>query len=289
MSKAAHIIYITVFVAITTIIIVALAYKGISYYRVSLEERFYHRDNNILKPSGSIGHSLGVTGSVCIILGVGSYMVRKRSRVLARLGLLKYWLEFHIFMCVLGTFLVVYHTSFKIGGIAAVSFWSMATVFASGIAGRVIYLQIPRTQQGRELDLKEVRDLRGNVMEKIRENYNLDDNSVKFITYSIEDQSTFFTGNRVTRAMKKRSAERNSLKSIAGFLKEREFPHSESSQIVALVKNDIRLGRTIERLELLKNIFRYWHVFHLPFAILMLIFMMLHVTVTVALGYRWIF
>lgn len=289
MSRAVHFIYIGVFVILTTIVVFTLTYKGLSYYKVSLEERFYHPDNNSLKSSGYVGHSLGIIGSLCIIIGVATYMVRKRYRSLSRFGLVKYWLEFHIFMCVLGSFMVVFHTAFKLGGLAAVSFWSMVTVFMSGIAGRVIYLQIPRSMEGRELDLKEVRDLRNDIIEKISGSYNLDEDSIKFITYSIENRSVLNPGKKFLPVFNRRFEDRKSVRSIRELLREKKLSRSESSRVVALVKNDIRLGRELERLEFMKNIFTYWHVFHLPFALLMLIFMIIHVIVTVALGYRWIF
>ncbi len=289
MSKGVHLIYIGIFVAVTSIVLIGLTYRGISYYRVSIEERFYHPDHNRFKPSGYIGHSLGITGSLLILIGVGSYMARKRYRSLSRFGLLKYWLEFHIFMCILGTILIVFHTAFKIGGLAAVSFWSMATVFISGFAGRVIYLQIPRTMEGRELDLKEVRDMRADVVEKIKGSYDFDKQSFKFITLAIENRSGLYTGSRFTGFLKNYFSDRASVTDVSNYLKENKISGSEFSRIVALVKDDLRLGRTIERLEMMKNLFRYWHVFHLPFAILMLIFMIFHVIVTVALGYRWIF
>ncbi len=289
MSRGAHFIYISVFVAITLIVTVSLAFHGISYYRVSLEERFYHPDNKTLKPSGYVGHSLGIIGSICIIIGVGSYMARKRYRSLYRFGLLKHWLEMHIFLCVLGTFLVVFHTAFKIGGLAAVSFWSMAIVFLSGIAGRVIYLQIPRTMEGRELDLKEVREMRNDILAKIRDSYNLDGETFKFISLSIENRSVVYTENHSPGFLKKSRDDRMAINDIRSFLREHKLSRSERSLIISLVKDDIRLERTIGRLELMKNLFWYWHVFHLPFAIIMLIFMVVHVTVTVALGYTWIF
>ena len=87
-------------------------------------------------------------------------MARKRYRILSRIGLLKHWLEFHIFLCTLGPILVLFHTAFKFGGLVAISFWSMVAVFLSGIIGRFIYLQIPRTIEGRELSLNEVRDMK---------------------------------------------------------------------------------------------------------------------------------
>jgi hypothetical protein len=289
MSKVVHLIYVGIFVVVTSIVFIALSYKGISYYTVSLEERFYHADHNNLKPSGYVGHSLGIAGSLCIIIGVGTYMARKRYRSLSHLGLVKYWLEFHIFMCILGSIMIVFHTAFKFGGLAAISFWSMVTVFVSGIAGRIIYLQIPRTMEGHELDQKEVREMRNDIVTKIRSSHDFDEESFKLVTYSIENRSGIYAGNKLPGFLKNYFNDRTSVNEVKGYLKENKISGSEYSRIVALVKDDIRLGRTIERLDNLKNLFRYWHVFHLPFAILMLIFMILHVIVTVALGYSWIF
>jgi hypothetical protein len=56
-----------------------------------------------------------------------------------------------------------------------------------------------------------------------------------------------------------------------------------------MVRNDIKLNRRIDRLEYMQNLFRYWHVAHLPFALVMLIIMIVHVGVTILFGYRWIF
>ncbi|MEZ4951385.1 MAG: hypothetical protein R2784_18655 [Saprospiraceae bacterium] len=56
-----------------------------------------------------------------------------------------------------------------------------------------------------------------------------------------------------------------------------------------LFKNEISLNNKINRLQTMQNLFKYWHVAHLPFAVIMLIIMVIHVGVTLAFGYRWIF
>src|SRR5450759_4235691 len=149
MSKTAHRIFIGILVAIVFIATIAILYKGLSYYKLSLEERVYHPDHSLLKPSGIVGHGLGIVGSLLMIIGMTTYMARKRYRALSRLGSLKNWLEFHIFLCTLGPIMVLFHTAYKFGGLVAVSFWSMVAVFLSGIIGRFIYIQIPRSIEGR--------------------------------------------------------------------------------------------------------------------------------------------
>jgi hypothetical protein len=202
---------------IVLIVFGGLIFNGISYYSTALEERPFHVEHQSLKPSGGWGHGMGILGSLFMIIGVSAYMIRKRYRRWSRLGLVKHWLEFHIFLCTLGPILVLFHTAFKFGGLVAISFWSMVAVFLSGIIGRFIYIQIPRTIEGRELSLREVTEMKQGI-------------------------------------------------------------ESETS-----------LERRIKRLERMQNLFKYWHVAHLPFALVMLIIMVIHVGVTIVFGYRWIF
>ena len=49
-----------VFVLLTAVAIIYLSYTGFSYYKTSLEERFFQPDHIVLKPSGAIGHGLGI-------------------------------------------------------------------------------------------------------------------------------------------------------------------------------------------------------------------------------------
>jgi hypothetical protein len=39
----------------------------------------------------------------------------------------------------------------------------------------------------------------------------------------------------------------------------------------------------------MQDYLRYWHVAHLPFALVMLFIMIIHVVVAVLFGYKWIF
>jgi hypothetical protein len=221
MSTTTHRIYLGILVSIVFVVLILLIHNGLSYYRSGVDGRVVHPDHLALRSSGILGHGLGIAGSLSIIAGVAGYMIRKRSRSLARTGLLKYWLEFHIFLCTLGPVLILFHTAFKFGGLVAVSFWSMTAVFLSGIAGRFIYIRIPRSVEGRVLTVNEIREMK-------------DDRGKTLID---EDQ----------------------------------------------------INRTIKRLDKMQRLFGYWHVVHLPFAIVMLIIMLIHVGVTVLFGYRWIF
>ena len=289
MSDIAHRIFLSTLVTIVCVVTILLIYKGISYYNVSLEERVYHPDHALLKPSGALGHGMGIIGSSFMIIGMLSYMMRKRYRSLSRLGLLKHWLEFHIFLCTLGPILVLFHTAYKFGGLVAISFWSMVAVFMSGIIGRFIYIQIPRSIEGRELSLNEVKEMKSDVAGIIRNTYNLDEESYNILVDSIKKKVELYRKNVIVRYIRKYLDDRKSIHSVKNVLKKNNLPEAENKKVLALVKHDIMLNRRIERLDTMQNLFKYWHVAHLPFALVMLIIMIIHVAVTLVFGYRWIF
>ena len=284
-----HRFYIGILIGVVFSTIIILTWMGYSYYNLPIESRFFHPHHEFLKPGGVWGHGIGIIGTILIIIGIVSYMARKRMRSMARMGVLKYWLEFHIFLCTLGPILVLFHTAFKFGGLVAISFWSMVAVFLSGIVGRFIYLQIPRTIEGRELSLAEVRDMKGDIGTVLTDSYKFDEESKAIIVESTKKKVELYQKNIFIKALKRRSDDRKALRGVKSVIKSNHLNKHESSKIMHLVKHEISLNRRIDRLLTMQKIFTYWHVAHFPFAIVMMIIMAVHVAVTIAFGYRWIF
>lgn len=289
MSKIGHRIFLTILATIVVITTIWLIYNGLHYYRISLAERVFQPDHELLKPSGLLGHGVGIIGSLFMIIGVTSYMVRKRYRSLSRIGLLKHWLEFHIFLCTLGPILVLFHTAFKFGGLVAISFWSMVIVFLSGIAGRFIYIQIPRSVEGRELSLNEVRALRNDIPGIADNSFNLTEESYNILVDSVKTRVELYGKHSFVRYIKRNRDDRRIFNSVKTIMRRNNLPETEYKKLMNLIKNEMRLNRKTDRLDMMHNLFKYWHVAHLPFAITMLVIMIIHVGVTLLFGYRWIF
>jgi hypothetical protein len=284
MSPRLHLIYLSTLTIIVIIVTTFLVFNGSNYYLTELEERFYHQDHNALKPSGLYGHGLGIVGTLLIIIGVFGYMARKRFKVFSRIGVLKHWLEFHIFLCTLGPIMILFHTAFKFGGIVSISFWSMVAVVASGVVGRFIYLQIPRTIQGQELSLHEIHELRANISKGMQENLgSINDDIATIINTSTVKVHGFrsFWQQYIIDFQKKTS--------IKAKLKNQNFSLESISNIMKLVNDEMSMSRKIRRLVTMQKLFRYWHIAHLPFALIMLIIMVIHVAVSLTFGYTWIF
>ncbi|MCF8274411.1 MAG: hypothetical protein K9I95_11320 [Flavobacteriaceae bacterium] len=260
-------------VAIIVIATAYLAYIGYTYYNTPLEERFYHSQHKWFKPSGIYGHGLGIVGTLLILIGVTLYIARKRYNFLSKVIRLKYLLEFHIFLCTLGPIMVLFHTAFKFGGIVSIAFWSMVAVVLSGVVGRFIYIQIPRTLEGRELTLNEVKGLKTDLSTTINEEIEVDDQLKQLIL-------------GISNAEKPSYLEIRKLKNE---LIKKKFPKEDRNYILKLVKDDVSLTGKINRLLLMQKLFKYWHVAHLPFALIMLIIVIIHIAITLAFGYKWIF
>lgn len=286
MTRTTHTVFIGTMVAITVVATAYLAFTGYSYYELPLEERFYHPRHAWFKPSGAFGHGIGILGTCMILFGVTIYIARKRYNFMAKQLRLKYLLEFHIFLCTLGPILVLFHTAFKFGGLVSVAFWSMVAVVASGVIGRFIYIQIPRTIEGRELSLNEVKNLRNDLVEKLKASDGFDDKLISLIT-GVEKSDGLVTMG--PNFMARYTRERKAIGMIRASLRQRNVAREEQVSIIRMVKDEFALGHRMGRLLTMQQLFKYWHVAHLPFALIMLIVLVIHVAVTLAFGYRWIF
>lgn len=284
-----HRIYIGILILVVLLAATFLAYHGYSYYSLNIEQRFFHPEHQTLKPSGLFGHTLGILGSLMMLVGVSTYMLRKRVSKFSRLGILKYWLEFHIFLCTLGPMFVLYHTAFKFGGLVAVSFWSMVAVVLSGVIGRYIYLQIPRTIEGREMNLSEINQIKDELNNRLVTVYDIDEQALQEILNAVKNRPDRSGNSMVARSIAKFKFERKTVTEVRKILKQNKVVGKVYKEVIKIIKVEINLNRKIDRLISMQNLFKYWHVAHLPFALLMLIIMLIHVGVTITFGAHWIF
>ena len=252
------------------------AVGGISYYLTPLIARPRHPLYWALKPGGELGHDFGMVGSAMMIVML-AYSLRKRLRILRRLGPLTVWLDYHILLGVCGPLFVILHSSFKVGGLVALSFWSMIAVAASGVLGRFLYRQIPRTRAGDELSLADVERLDRELTRELIEELSVPRETVEQIAAIAEEGID----------------PRRSLASLllgmtfGPFVLRRRLQHlvKGAPRFEKAVMRKALLRRRIVLWERLREIFHYWHVLHKPFALIMYLFMVLHVAVAWSTGY----
>jgi hypothetical protein len=59
------------------------------------------------------------------------------------------------------------------------------------------------------------------------------------------------------------------------------------TSLTAALQRQAQLERQLMFLQPFQRLFGYWHVFHLPFAIIMFLILAVHVGVAIAFGYGW--
>lgn len=258
---------------------------GAQYYALPLGERAFSPQHQLFAPTGRVGHSYGLAGAAITIVGVGTYSLRKRAQFLRDVGKLKSWLQFHIFCCTFGPFLVLLHTSFKFGGIVAISFFSMVLVVASGIFGRYVYVRIPKTVNGRFQTLEEVRAERDQIVALIS-------------AHSGRVQLALPAGGAINQHdsgllraiganLRLEITNRRRMRAVRRQLVAQHVPRRTVATLVESMQRQAQLERQITFLQPFQRLFRYWHVFHLPFAIIMFLVLALHIAVAIAFGYGW--
>lgn len=275
---------------------------GFDYYATPLQERPFSDLHEQFKPSGLIGQGMGIIGTAMMLVGVVMYSLRRRVRWLARAGKLATWLQIHIFLCTLGPVLVLFHTSFKFGGIISIAFWSMCIVVASGVFGRYLYGHIPKTIHGQFRSLESLEEQQAELVTSISADFGVETPVIERIFPRRERRkATGFlpalalaVGYDFSRRTQRRRIGRlldGASNSSGGRGRRRsdEVPLPVRESVVGLVQSQLLLRQQIVLLEPFQRLFRYWHLLHLPLAGVMLLILVVHVAVAIMFGYTWIF
>ena len=262
---------------------------GAAYYRTPVRIRAYEPGHRLLRPSGPIGQTLGVVGTVLVMVPF-AYMARKRIKRATRAGSAKTWLEVHLFAGIVGPVLVTLHTSFKFNGIISAAYWSMVVVVLSGFVGRYLYVRIPRSIRGNELTQAEV-ELEAHALKT--------ELAESGVAESVLGRIEAFEAAAVPAT----SADLSFSDLLIGELvigrKLRALDRElEASGVAAAVRGGViritagraTLLRRAAYLQRTKKLFAVWHVFHLPLVYLLLVIATAHIGVALYMGYvpfRW--
>ncbi len=240
----------------------------------------------IYEPSKGIWHPVGWIGSSMMVIMM-IYSLRKRITLFESLGSLRHWLSFHMSLGIMGPILVTFHTTFKFGGIIATSFWCMIVTMIFGILGRYIYVQIPRNLSGAELETNEIDNMVGSLdseLNKYLEDVNI---AVLFKTISTADEkakSLDIIGSLIFM-IRTDIANLYKIAYLKKIIKTRyRLTGKTRREIVSLLKKKAALIRQRNFLAASHRLLHYWHVFHIPLAIVMFLIMFLHIIVYYLFG-----
>ena len=180
---------------------------------------------------------------------------------------------------------MVLHSTFKVHGLVAFSFWSMVLVALSGVLGRYLYLQIPRTRAGEEIALAELERMDRGLSERLRDRFGLDPAELARLDEVVPAPSHTGLLRGIFRMLVDGMRLRSALREFARGCS--HVPPKALAEFERVARQKALLRRRIVLWDRAHELFHYWHVFHKPFAVVMYVFMIVHVVVAVMTGYGW--
>jgi hypothetical protein len=296
-KDAGHRIRVVLAAAASILLLTSIAFYGASYYFLPLDQRPYSNKYELLKPSGAIGINLGVLGTVLFFI-IFLYALRKVIPWLGRFGTARHWMDFHVIAGITAPIVIAFHASFKFQGIAGFAFWIMVAVALSGIIGRYLYSQIPRSLTAAELSLNELQVNERELSEALlgQSIYSADQlNRVLHMPPAAHIRSIgplLAIGEMIAldvqRPFQVAGLRRAScgftgkLFSVGGLL---SSGNREVEHVVRLVRQKASLSKRVVFLDQSQRVFHLWHVIHRPFSYAFAVLAIVHIVVVMGLGF----
>ena len=215
-----------------------------------------------------------------------AYSIRKRVPLLQKIGTQKQWLQVHICFGLGGPILVVLHTTGKLGGLAAIGFYSTIAMVVSGIFGRYLYSKIPRTRKGNEMSLMQIEQEFSELVSELggeSEGTQLLD-AVQDYLSKVRKQSLGLGRALIVAFL-------DDLKSPVHVLQAWRISSRHNARFrvrfrtTRLILRQRRLLKKLTVIEASQRLFSYWHIFHRPFTILASVLISIHIAVATYFGY----
>ena len=252
-----------------------------------------NRNEGYINAERGIGYWCGITGGVMMLLLLG-YSLRKRFKKTIKIFKLNMWFRFHMSMGVLGPMFIMLHSNFSLGSLnSTVALTCMLVVAISGLAGRYFYTRIHHGLYGQKIQMKQV----SKNMQKVKAEMlalSVTDQQKDYVeklfgeiadfSNQVASQSSF---SAISKQKKKARALNAALNKFTNLLivyyNNRGERQEEAMRLQLALKQDAaQLLSSIRRmpgLYVFERMFSLWHIFHIPFFIMMIITAITHVVV----------
>ena len=270
---------------------------GFNYYTLNSTERPFSTKHALLKPSGTIGVKLGMLG-LAMFLCIFLYPLRKRWAWLGRQGSSRHWLDNHVLLGLAAPFVIALHAAFKFRGFAGIAFWIMLAVSISGVIGRYLYGQIPRSLNAAELSLKEVQDIQVELGKQLAEQRVLPQSDLRalmslpsaervqklptvvaLVYMMLLDIGRIF---RIATLRRRHLGFGEQFLTLGGLLKTR---HYDLERAVEVAREEASIAKRVAFLACSQKVFHFWHVVHKPFSYTFALLAIIHIVLVAMMGY----
>jgi hypothetical protein len=245
----------------------------------------------LFRVNDDINYWIGVIGG-SMMLTLFLYPLRKYLRFAQGWGKVKWWFWFHLFLGIAGPWLILVHSTFRIGSLnAGIALYCMIIVVLSGVVGRFIYTRVHRGLAGERMSLTELRERAGMVESAARSRLHfspaVEARLAAFEQHELRAEPGWATYIRqvsllpiqqyvtyrrcasiVRRRMRALAAERHW---SAIDLRRRE------RRAIRLVEKYLDAVVRVAQYTAYERVFALWHLAHLPFVYLLVICAFVHV------------
>lgn len=245
----------------------------------------------LYKAGDDFGYYLGLVGGLMMV-SLLLYPVRKRSRLMNRLGSMQAWFRYHQAAGIVGPMLVLFHSTFRIGSMnGRVALYAMILVAGSGLIGRFLYRHIHKGMYGRHLTMRDAEgDLKksaGDVHTVFGEYPEIEARLKDFRTLAFSHEVGLWTrlwrfvtlkpkGHRLSSSVREQIK-----KALLRAKRENRLTHNQRilAYQLAKQKTDAFVDAVCEAAQLSawERLFSLWHVVHVPFLFLLLVSGIVHV------------
>jgi hypothetical protein len=296
LAQQRHRMRLTICAGLLIVFVAGLLLYGLDYYTLDAAHRPHSPKHRLLRPSGPVGLRLGLLGFV-LFLGLYLYPIRKRWPWLGKKGQTKHWLDVHVFLGVAAPCVIAFHSSFKFHGLAGVAFWIMMAVALSGIVGRYLYAQIPRTLGAAELSLQEMHEQLGSLTASLAEQRFFPPAQLETLgrlpeAGRVEAMSAptalawmlwldLLRARQIAALRRRALPPAQRLATLGGLL---PSAHAQLEQVISLARRRASLAKRVLFLTRAQRVFHLWHVVHRPFSYSFAVLSAIHIVVAMTFG-----
>jgi len=256
-----------------------------AYYLSPLLEQAEDARHPGLRSSGRAGLVFGLAGTVLILMNL-TYLVRRRLVHWRWPGSLRTWMDFHVASGLLAAACILLHSCLGVrSALGVVAIAAFGIVVLAGIIGRYLYAHVPRSIEGRELELDEVRSRFDHLLGHLRGlgvELKLEPPAEREQRLPRTRVRTFFALVFGSRAFRQQYRERR-----RHLLALDLAPETRGEALPAL-RRLFHVRQSLQRYHELRNLMASWRFLHRWLALVMIGTVVFHVALAVLYGNLWI-
>jgi hypothetical protein len=269
------------------VLFLVVAAIGIPYYTLPHAERLRSALHPWFRPSGYVGQSAGIV-TFLGFLYMWLFPLRKKLRKQEWLGPVPRWLDVHIGVGLMLPIVGAIHAGFRFGGVIGIGYIAMLIVCLSGFVGRYLYVRIPRSRSGVELNLAEVSAQQRTLLAEIADATRLSVLDVQEILNVDTSPTRVGIVAAFAQMIRDDLARGRALRKLRRRLKSKGATDKKRlNDAMTLARREMSLSQQARLLDATQSIFRHWHAAHRPVAITAFIAVTIHVVVVVVVGATW--